>query len=356
MKILTILGTRPEIIRLSEIIKKIDKKYNQKIVHTGQNFDYELDKIFFKNFNLRKPNYYLKATGSFAKQLAIISSKLEKIIAKEKPDKFLVLGDTNSSLGAIVSRRLGLKIYHMEAGNRCYNPKSPEEINRKIIDHVSQILLPYTRGSALNLKKEGIKSKNIIVTGNPIFEIISKNRKKINQSKILKKLKLNKKDYFVLTLHREENVDNLEKLKSFVNILNSVVIKYNTAIIWPIHPRTLLKLKNVNLEINNKIRLIKPLGFFDFTYLEKNSRCIFTDSGTVQEEAAIFKIPCLVVRETTERPETVKSGSAKIVHNNYLKIKKALNFFLNHKHKTKIIPEYNVKNVSSKILNILRKF
>ena len=355
MKILTILGTRPEIIRLSETIKLIDKNHSNILVHTGQNFNYELDKIFFKNFNLRKPDYYLNAKGSFANQLSKISTKLEKIIIKEKPDKFLVLGDTNSSLGAIVSRRLGLKVYHMEAGNRCYNPKSPEEINRKIIDHVSQILLPYTKGSALNLVKEGINKKNIIVTGNPIYEIILKNSKKINKSKILNKLKIKKKKYFILTLHREENVDDPKKLESFINIFNNITKNYKLPIIWPIHPRTLLKLKKLKKKLNSEIKLIKPLGFFDFTYLEKNSMSIFTDSGTVQEEASIFKIPCLIVRETTERPETIESGSGIIVHNNYSKVKKALNFFLNNAHKTKIIPEYNVKNVSSKILDILKK-
>ena len=356
MKILTILGTRPEIIRLSEIIKKIDKNYDQKIVHTGQNFNFELDKIFFNNFNLRKPDYYLKATGSFGSQLSKISYKLEKIILKEKPDKFLVLGDTNSSLGAIVARRSGIKIYHMEAGNRSYNKKSPEEVNRRIIDHSSHILLPYTRGSASNLKREGINVRNIIVTGNPINEIIIKNKKKINNSKILKKLKLKKKNYFLITLHREENVDDPKKLESFLKILNLVTKDYKFKVIWPIHPRTSIKLNKIKTKLNEDIILIKPLGFFDFTYLEKNSKCIFTDSGTVQEEAAIFKIPCLVIREKTERPETIISGSARLVHNNYFKIKKALDFFLYKKHKTKLIPEYNVKNVSSIILNVLKKY
>jgi len=354
MKILTILGTRPEIIRLSEIIKKIDVKYKQIIVHTGQNFNYELDKIFFKNFNLRPPDFYLNATGSFGQQLSKISSKLEKIIFKEKPDKFLVLGDTNSSLGAVVARRTKMKIFHMEAGNRSYNSKSPEEVNRRIIDHSSHVLLPYTKGSALNLIKEGINKKNIIVTGNPIFEIIVKNLTKINSSKILEKFNLKKKKYFIITLHREENVDEQTKLESYVRILNLISKTYDYKIVWPIHPRTSKKLENIKLKLNKNVVLTKPLGFFDFTKLEKNAKCIFTDSGTVQEEAAIFKVPCLVFREKTERPETIKSGSAKLVHNNYSKIITALDFFLNTKHKTKIIPEYNVKNVSSKILNILK--
>tara|TARA_B100000989_G_scaffold81467_1_gene58153 strand:- start:2507 stop:3577 length:1071 start_codon:yes stop_codon:yes gene_type:complete len=356
MKILTILGTRPEIIRLSEVIKKIDKDYDQKIVHTGQNFDYELDRIFFKNFKLRKPDYYLNAIGTFGNQLSKISYQLEKIIFEEKPDKFLVLGDTNSSLGAIVAKRAGLKVYHMEAGNRSYNKESPEEINRKIIDHSSDILLPYTKGSALNLMKEGIAKDNIIVTGNPINEIIIKNKNKIKKSKILEKLELQKKQYFLITLHREENVDDPKKLISFVNIMNSIVRDFHTKIIWPIHPRTLFRLKKIQKKLDKNVILIKPLGFFDFTFLEKNSKCILTDSGTVQEEAAIFKIPCLVIREKTERPETIMSGSAKLVHNDYVKIKKNMKFFIKTKHVTKRIPEYDVKNVSSIILGILKKY
>lgn len=353
MKILTILGTRPEIIRLSEVIKKIDIYHKQILVHTGQNFNYELDKIFFKNFNLRSPDFYLKAKGTFGQQLSKITTQLEKIIIAEKPDKFLVLGDTNSSLGAIIAKRMGIKIYHMEAGNRSFNPRSPEEINRRIIDHSSDVLLPYTRGSALNLINEGIKKKNIIVTGNPIYEIIIKNSKKINNSNILIKLNLKKKKYFVITLHREENVDQKEKLKSFINILNLISEKFDYKIVWPIHPRTEKRLKIINIHLNKNVILVDPLGFFDFTKLEKNSKCIFTDSGTVQEEAAIFKVPCLIFREKTERPETIKSGSGKLVHNNYSKIIKALKFFLKTKHRSKLIHEYTIRNVSSKILNIL---
>ena len=191
-KILTIIGTRPEIIKLSRLIPKLDRKYENILVHTGQNYDYELDKIFLKELNVRKPNYYLDARGSFAEQISIIIYKLEKIIKKINPDKFLVLGDTNSSVGSIVSKRMGIKVYHMEAGNRCYSNKSPEEVNRKIIDHTSDILLPYTKGSKKNLLLEGIKSKNIIVTGNPITEVIHYYRKKINKSKILNKLNLKK--------------------------------------------------------------------------------------------------------------------------------------------------------------------
>lgn len=355
-KILTILGTRPEIIRLSIIINKIDKKYKNILVHTGQNYNYELDKIFFKNFNLRKPNYYIGAKGSFGNQLSLISKKLENIILKEKPKKFLVLGDTNSCLGAIVAKRMGVKVFHMEAGNRCFSNKSPEEINRRIIDHSSDILLPYTTGSSQNLLAEGIKKNKIIITGNPIFEVIQKNDKKIIKSNILKKFSEKKKNYFVITLHREENTDDLKKLKSFIEIFNKITLTYKKKLYWPIHPRSLKNIKKIRIKINKNLKLIKPLGFFDFIKLEKNAKFVLTDSGTVQEECAIFKIPCLIIREYTERSETIAAGSGILVDNNKKKIFDTIDYFEKNRIKIRNIPEYLVKNVSSKILNILKNF
>ncbi len=352
-KIITIIGTRPEIIRLSRIIPKIDKKYNNILVHTGQNYDYELDKIFIKELNLRRPDYYLKARGTFAEQISKIIFELEKIILKEKPSKFLVLGDTNSSIGSIVAKRLGVKVYHMEAGNRCYSDKSPEEVNRKIIDHSSNVLLPYTKGSKKNLLKEGIKKKDIIVTGNPITEVIHYNNKKINNSNILNKLNLIKKKYLILTLHRQENVDSFDKLRTFVKSFNLIVKKFNLKIVWPIHPRSRKMIKKFKLKLDKKVILTKPFGFFDFINLEKNCLITMTDSGTVQEESAIFKVPCLILREYTERPETIKAGGAKIVSNNNKLIISSIHNYLNKKIKIKNIDDYMNKNVSSKILKIL---
>ena len=355
-KILTILGTRPEIIRLSIIINKLDKKYKNVLVHTGQNYNYELDKIFFKNFNLRKPNYYIGARGSFGNQLSLISRKLENIIKIEKPKKFLVLGDTNSSLGAIIAKRMGVKVYHMEAGNRCFSNKSPEEVNRKIIDHSSDILLPYTTGSAKNLIDEGIQKKNIIITGNPIYEVILYNKNKIDKSNILKTFNEKKNNYFVITLHREENTDDLNKLKSFIDIFNKIASNYNKKLYWPIHPRSLKNIKKIKIKINKNLKLIKPLGFFDFIKLEKNSKFVFTDSGTVQEECAIFKIPCFIIREYTERLETIKAGSGILVDNKKDKILKLLEKYKKEKTQIDNIPEYLIKNVSSKILSIFKNF
>jgi UDP-N-acetylglucosamine 2-epimerase (non-hydrolysing) len=354
-KILTIIGTRPEIIRLSKIIPKLDKQFNNILVHTGQNYDYELDELFFKQLKVRKPNYYLNARGSFAKQISTIIYKLEKIIEKEKPSKFLVLGDTNSSVGSIVAKRMGVKVYHMEAGNRCFSNKSPEEVNRKIIDHSSDILLPYTSGSARNLLLEGIKKKNIIVTGNPITEVIHSYRKNINNSNIIKELGIQKNNYFILTMHRQENVDDENILKNFILTFNMIVKRFDKKIIWPIHPRSKKMLKKYNIILDNRILTIKPLGFFDFLKLEKDCFLTITDSGTVQEESAILKKPCLIIREYTERLETIKAGSATLLGNNTKKILTKINFYLKNNIKIKNIKDYQNKNVSSKIIKIMKK-
>ena len=353
-KILTIIGTRPEIIRLSKIIPKLDKQFNNILVHTGQNYDYELDELFFKQLKVRKPNYYLNARGSFAKQISTIIYKLEKIIEKEKPSKFLVLGDTNSSVGSIVAKRMGIKVYHMEAGNRCYSDKSPEEVNRKIIDHSSDTLLPYTSGSHQNLILEGIKKKNIVKTGNPITEVMHANRKNISKSNILKKLNLKKNNFFVLTIHRQENVDNYDIFKKFVSTFNKAVSKFDKKIVWPIHPRSKKMLKKFNINLDDRVLLIKPLGFFDFVRLEKDCLLTLTDSGTVQEESAILKKPCLIIREYTERPETIKAGGATLVGSNTKKILTGINYYLNRDIKIKNIRDYMSKTVSSKIIKILK--
>ena len=317
MKVLTILGTRPEIIRLSKIIPKLDKYCDHIIVHTGQNYDYELDKIFFHTLKVRKPDYYLNARGTFAKQIAIIFEKLEEILIKEKPDRFLVLGDTNSSLGGVVAKRLMIPVFHMEAGNRCFDENVPEEVNRRIIDHSSSILLPYTNRSCENLLSEGISKSRIYVTGNPIYEVIKSNLKKIKLSKILNELKLKNSSYFLLTLHRQENVDNPKQLLKFINLLKIIIKKYNNKkIIWPIHPRTKNLLVGLKINLDERIILTKPLNFFDFIKLEENSFCVLTDSGTVQEECSILKVPCIILRNSTERQETLESGAVLINYDN----------------------------------------
>lgn len=352
-KVITILGTRPEIIRLSEIIPKLDKYTHNVLIHTGQNYDYNLDKTFFKNFKLRKPDYFLKSKGNFSEQIANILKKLHIIIIKEKPDRFLVLGDTNSSLGAIVAKRLGIPVFHMEAGNRQYDDIVPEEVNRRIIDNCSDILLPYTNRSCENLVSEGIQRNKIFITGNPIYEVIKKNLGNINNSKILNTLKIKKKNYFLVTIHRQENVDYLPRLKFIINTLEKIYLKYKKPIIWPMHPRTLKNIKTYGLKIKKQIKIIRPADFFNFSFLEINAFCVLTDSGTVQEECSILKIPNIILREKTERPETIEAGSSIISFNNTKDVLNAINFSINISDPSDDVPGYLNLNVSNKILKII---
>ena len=353
MQIVTIIGTRPEFIRLSRVIPLLDKYSKHTIIHTGQNYDYNLDKIFFKSLKIRKPDIFLNAKGSFGEQLSKIFDKLEKILIKIKPDRFLVLGDTNSSLGAVIAKRLSIPVFHMEAGNRQYNDEVPEEINRRIIDHSSDILMPYTNRSCDNLVKEGIDRKKIFITGNPIFEVMNFYQKEINSSNIQKKLNLTKKNYFLLTSHRQENVDNFDKLKDLISTLNTICQFKKKKIIWPIHPRTKIRLKKFKINLHKDLKLIDPLDFFDFSNLEKNCLCIITDSGTVQEEAAILKKPNLIIRDATERPETIEAGSSIIIGSSKKNIKKQVQIALELSGLEENILEYVVLNVSQKIIKIL---
>ena len=353
MKIVTIIGTRPEFIRLSRVIPLLDKYSKHTIIHTGQNYDYNLDKIFFKSLKIRKPDIFLNARGSFGEQLSKIFDRLEKILIKIKPDRFLVLGDTNSSLGAVIAKRLSIPVFHMEAGNRQYNDEVPEEINRRIIDHCSDILMPYTNRSCDNLVKEGIDRKKIFITGNPIFEVMNFYQKEINSSNIQKKLNLTKKNYFLLTSHRQENVDNFDKLKDLISTLNTICQFKKKKVIWPIHPRTKIRLKKFKIKLHKDLKLIDPLDFFDFSNLEKNCLCIITDSGTVQEEAAILKKPNLIIREATERPETIEAGSSIIIGSSKKNIKKQVQIALELSGLEENILEYMALNVSQKIIKIL---
>ena len=310
MKILTILGTRPELIRLSLIVKKLDNLIEQVLVHTGQNYDENLNDIFMKELDIRKPDYYLDARGSFGEQAGIILTKLEEIIQQEKPDAFLVLGDTNSSLGAIMAKRLGVRVFHMEAGNRCYDDRVPEENNRRIIDSQSDILLPYSERSRANLIHEGVAGNRIYVTGNPIKEVIDHFADQIDGSGIMDQLKIEKNKFFLMTLHRAENVDPIDRLSKFIQAFNAIYDQYKLPMIWSVHPHTRKRLQeSPELKVQDGIKILEPLGLFDFCNLQKNAYCVLSDSGTAQEECSIYGVPTVTLRDVTERPETIEAGS-----------------------------------------------
>lgn len=307
---MTILGTRPELIRLCLITKKLDKLCDQVLVHTGQNYDLNLNDIFVKQLGYRKMDYYLDAKGSLGTQAGIILTKLETIITKEKPDAFLVLGDTNSGLGAIMAKRLGVRVFHMEAGNRCYDDRVPEENNRRIIDSQSDILLPYSERSRANLVREGIPGERIYVTGNPIKEVLDHFMSQIEGSDISQKLGLKKNKFFLLTLHRAENVDYIDRLAKFVEAFNKIYDKYKMPMIWSVHPHMRRELgKHSRLKVRKGIKIMEPMGFFEFNNLQKNAYCVLSDSGTAQEECSIFSVPTVTLRDVTERPETLEAGS-----------------------------------------------
>ncbi len=354
MKVLTILGTRPEIIRLSRIVEKLDTVCGQVLVHTGQNYDRNLNDIFFKELDVRAPDYYLGAKGSFGEQIGIILSKIEKIFLDEKPDKFLVLGDTNSSLAAIMAKRLGIPVYHMEAGNRCYDDRVPEEVNRRIIDHSSDILLPYTERSRQNLLREGIPGERIYVTGNPIYEVIQYYRPHIKQSKILQMLALKPQGYFLVTMHRAENVDLKNRLQSLTTSLVRLSEEYKKPVIVSTHPRTKARMQAFGLSsADDNVRFLPPFGFIDFITLEQNAYCVLSDSGTVQEECAIFKVPNVTIRDVTERPETLEAGSNMLSGANVDSVLHCVRTVLSRQGGWVAPPEYLVNNVSDTVIKIL---
>jgi UDP-N-acetylglucosamine 2-epimerase (non-hydrolysing) len=312
VKVMTILGTRPEIIRLSLIIEKLDKLAERHVlVHTGQNYDRSLSDVFFEEMGVRKPDHKIRMLShTFGGQVGTMFAEVEKIISAEKPDRILILGDTNSALCAILAERLGVPVYHMEAGNRCFDLQVPEEINRKIIDSVSTFNLPYTPMSRENLLREGVPSDRIWVSGNPIYEVLQHYMPAIERSGILTDMGLKKKQYLMVTAHRAENVDHPDRLNHIVKALELLADRLQLPIICSVHPRTRSRLDQYAIKADHPlIRFCRPFGFFDFIHLQKYARCVITDSGTVQEESCIFGVPSVTIRRSTERPETVLCGS-----------------------------------------------
>ena len=357
MKVMTILGTRPELIRLSLIVKKLDKLCDQVLVHTGQNYDVNLNDIFIGQLGYRKMDYYLEAKGSFGTQAGIILSQLEKIIPKEKPDVFLVLGDTNSSLGAIMAKRLGVRVFHMEAGNRCFDDRVQEENNRRIIDSQSDILLPYSQRSRENLVREGIAGNRIYVIGNPIKEVLDHFMPQIDGSDVMNKLGLTKNKFFLITLHRADNVDSKDRLAKFVVAFNRVYDKYRLSMIWSIHPHTYRELgKNLRLKVRKGIKLMEPLGFFEFNKLQKNALCVLSDSGTAPEECSIFGVPVVVLRDAMERPETLDAGSSFVAGCEIEDILRGIEVVTKSDNNWQAPKEYLKMNVSDTVVRIILSY
>jgi UDP-N-acetylglucosamine 2-epimerase (non-hydrolysing) len=350
---MSIFGTRPEIIRLSRIFNLLDENFEHVMVNTNQNFTPELNSIFFSDLAIRNPDHNLRVkTGGYGAEIADIIEKSEKVLKKEQPDVVLILGDTNSGLSALPAANMGIKIVHLEAGMRSYDSRMPEEKNRVLIDHLSTVLFPYTQYSRENLIRENIHPSKIYVIGNPIIEVINHYSKNIEKSKILEKLKLKSNEYFLVTAHRSENVDDPKSLDKIFQSLKNLKSKYKRKIIYPIHPRTLSKMKKK--EMVSGIELIKPWGFFDFLKLEKNAFCLITDSGTVPEESLYFKKPCVTIRESTERPEYLEAGSNIISGLDPKNIASSVELITSHKPNWEWNTALGDGKTSSKVVNILR--
>ena len=352
MKVLTLVGTRPELIRLSIIIKKLDRLVDHIFVYTNQNYDYNLSGVFFDDLKIRKPDYYFDNKGhSLATFLSHALVEFEKVLDKENPDKILTLGDTNSGLLSLVAERRKIPIYHMEAGNRCYDKRLPEETNRRIIDHLATYNLPYTENSKHHLLSEGFHRNYVFKTGNPIYEVLKYYEDAIDKSSVLKDLGLIEHAYVLSTAHRTENVDNKESLYNIIKALNTTSKKFK--VIFSLHPRTKDKIEKFGLKVSKNVILSKPLGFFNFVKLEKCAALVISDSGTVQEECCIFGVPSLTIRETTERHETVECGSNVIVGTKYEDIIGVFEASLKRSNKWEVPSDYLVENVSDIVINIL---
>jgi len=309
LKVMTILGTRPEIIRLSRTISLLDKFVDHKLVHTGQNYDYELNEIFFRDLNVRKPDYFLQVnTTSLGKTYGEILSKSEDVLKKEQPEAVLILGDTNSSIACIMAKRLKIPIYHMEAGNRCFDLNVPEEINRKIIDHISDFNITYTEHARRNLIAEGLPTRRIYVMGSPMKEVLLDNLERIRRSQVLEELRLKKGQYLLVSMHREENVDNSKHLDILLSTMEKASEQFKCPVIVSVHPRTRNRLERLDRQNTSNIRFLKPFGFLDYVNLQMNALCVISDSGTISEEASILNFPAVTIRNAMERPEAMDCG------------------------------------------------
>ena len=361
IKIATIVGTRPELIRLSRVISKLDKYCEHIFVHTGQNYDYELNEIFFDDLDIRKPDIFLEsAQDSPASSIGNIISLSDKAMTKHNPDAVLILGDTNSSLAAIAAKRKKIPIFHMEAGNRCFDFRVPEEINRRIVDHISDINLPYSSIAKSYLLREGLPPDQVIKTGSPMKEVLDFYSDKINSSKILDQLELKPYEFFLISSHREENVDSEKNLLHIIEILNALVEKYDYPIIFSTHPRTQKRLDGLGLKLDKKIQFHKPFGFSDYIKLQTESKCVLSDSGTITEESSILNFPAINIREVHERPEGNEEASVIMSGLDSELVIQSLELLENQARGKKrilnMVDDYMVDNVSEKVLRIILSY
>ncbi len=360
LKVVTIVGTRPEIIRLSRVISALDEYTNHILVHTGQNYDYELNKIFFDDLELRSPDLFLNcATESSAGTIGKVIAETDKILIDEKPDAVLILGDTNSCLSAIAAKKRLIPIFHMEAGNRCFDERVPEETNRRIVDHISDINLTYSTISREYLLQEGKKPETVIKTGSPMFEVLSYYEEKIKNSDILKRLNLKERDYFLVSAHREENLDIPKNFKQLISSINAVGSKFRKRIIFSTHPRTRKKIKELSPKLNNKIELIKPLSFSDYNHLQTKAITTLSDSGTISEESSILNFPALNIRTCHERPESFEEAPLIMSGLEKNSIIQAIEIVKNQSRDSrdfKLVSDYSANNVSMKILRIMLSY
>lgn len=361
LKVMTVVGTRPEIIRLSEVIKAIDRAkdtFDQVLVHTGQNYDFELNEIFFEDLGLRKPNVFLAAAGETAlSTIGNILIKMEKVLDDHKPDVFLVLGDTNSALCAIAAKRKKVPVFHMEAGNRSFDERVPEELNRKIVDHISDINLPYTTLSRQYLLREGLPADRIIKTGSPMKEVIDRNRSKIDQSKILEQLEIKDKKYFVVSAHREENINDDTNFQHLINTLNQLAKDFKQPIIVSTHPRTKKMIDSKQIKLDSLVRLLKPLKFSDYIKLQMHARVVLSDSGTINEETSILGLRALNIRDAHERPEAMEEASTPLVGLNPNKVMLGISLLESTQDKViHPVEDYQVDNVSNKVIRLLLSY
>lgn len=355
MKVLTVLGTRPEIIRLSLVIALLDELVEHVMVHTGQNYDDKLDGLFFRELGVRAPDVNLGVrAGGFGAQIGQIITSIEPLLLQHRPDRLLILGDTNSGLAAIVARRLGIPVYHMEAGNRCFDDRVPEEVNRRIIDHSSSVLMPYTNRSRENLLREGFPSDRVYVTGNPIKQVIDRHAHRISASGALDEYRVSHERFFLVTMHRAENVDNEERLRSLVDGLQRLAVEYAMPVIVSTHPRTRSRIERFGVKVaGDSLRFVEPLGFFDFIRLERDAFCVLTDSGTVQEETCLFGVPNVTLRDVTERPETLECGSNYLAGADAGDLMRAVKFVTSARGAWQPPPEYLAERVAETVTRIV---